>query len=77
MAIVLYIIDVYTWIILAAVLLSWVPSLRENVVGQWIESVTEPVFALVRKVLPPLGGLDLSPLAVLLILRVIRNTLLR
>ena len=77
MAILLYIIEIYTWIVLASVLLSWVPSLRENVVGHWIESVTEPVFAQVRKVLPPLGGLDLTPLAVLLLLRLIRNVLLR
>lgn len=68
-------IELYSWIVLGAVILSWVPSLQENPVGRAITAVTEPVFAAVRKVLPPLGGFDLSPIAVLLGLRLLQRLL--
>lgn len=51
--------------------LSWVPSLR----GRWSDYVAmlvEPVLAPVRRIIPPVGGLDLSFLVVLILLQVLR-----
>ena len=69
------IVQLYIYVVFAAVILSWIPDLRKYSVARWIEAVTEPVFAVVRKVLPPIGGLDLSPLLVLLALGFLRNLL--
>jgi len=73
--ILLLIIRLYTYVVFAAVILSWIPDLRKYPVARWIEAVTEPVFAVVRKVVPPIGGLDLSSLIVLLALGFLRNLL--
>jgi len=70
-------IDLYSLVVLAAVVMSWVPSMRENTVGQWIESVTEPVLSRIRSALPAMGGMDLSPLILLLALRLVKDLLLR
>jgi YggT family protein len=67
--------ELYTYVIFGAVILSWVPSLRENPIGRGIEAVTEPVFAQVRKLLPPLGGMDLSPILVLVTLGILKRLL--
>ena len=68
--------DLYSWIVLAAVILSWIPSLQDNPIGRAISAMTEPVFKAVRRVLPPLGGLDLSPIVVLIGLRLLGRLLL-
>ena len=61
-------VDIYILMMLAYALASWLPSLR----GPWLDYVSravEPVLVPVRKVIPPIGGLDLSFLVVLLALR--------
>ena len=71
---ILTIIDVYFWIILATVILSWLvafnvinrsnPSVRQ--IGQALEKLTEPLLRPIRRVLPDLGGIDLSPVVLLI-----------
>jgi YggT family protein len=58
----------YLLLMLAYAVVSWVPSLR----GRWTDylaMVIEPVLAPVRRIIPPLGGLDLSFLVVFIILQ--------
>jgi YggT family protein len=69
------IVQLYIYVIFAAVILSWVPDLRKYSIARWVDAVTEPVFAQVRKIIPPIGGLDLSSLIVLLALGALRNFL--
>jgi YggT family protein len=64
-------IRLYGYVVLAAVIMSWVPSMRDSAPGQLIARATEPVFAQVRKVVPPMGGLDLAPIIVMLLLQLI------
>jgi YggT family protein len=73
--ILLRLIDLYTFIVFAAVVASWIPALRDSAIGRFIDSATEPVFAQVRKVIPPLGGLDLSPMIVLIALHLLKRLL--
>jgi YggT family protein len=73
MSVLAALIDFCSLIVLAAVLLSWIPAAGNNVVGRSILRVTEPVFARVRSVIPTLGGLDLSPMLVLIALRFVRG----
>jgi YggT family protein len=66
-------ISLYSLVVLAAVVLSWVPAARNNQIARYIEAATEPAFARIRRVVPPLGGLDLSPLVLLVLLHVLRR----
>ena len=54
------------WAVLIRVILSWVAPDPYNPMVRVIVQVTEPIMAPVRKMLPPMGGFDLSPLIVLL-----------
>ncbi len=67
-AIVAWLLNVYVFIMLAYALVSWVPSLR----GRWTDYVAmmvEPVLTPVRRIIPPLGGLDISFLIVILVIQ--------
>lgn len=69
-------ISLYSFVVFVAVALSWFPAARNNRFAQMIEAVTEPVFQRVRRVVPPLGGFDLSPIVVLFGLQILRRVLL-
>jgi YggT family protein len=79
----LQILDIYWWIIIAAVIASWLVGFgiinAYNPIARTIlralHALTEPIFGPVRRVIPALGGLDLSPLVVLLLLTFLRNWL--
>ncbi len=60
--------DIYSWIIIAAALISWVSPDPRNPVVIFLRRVTEPVLGPIRRLLPPwkTGGLDLSPLVALI-----------
>ena len=70
----LQLIDIYTWVIIAAVIMSWLTAFGVvNIHNQFartvmrvLDALTEPLFRQIRRVIPPIGGLDLSPLIVLL-----------
>ncbi len=70
----LVVLNLYTWIIIAAVIASWLVNFGViNIHNQFarmivsaLYALTEPIFAQVRRILPPFGGLDLSPIVVLL-----------
>ena len=66
-------IDLYSLIIVAAVVVSWVNLPRDHPAVRFVNALTEPVLAPVRKILPPMGGMDLSPLVVLIGLRVLAS----
>jgi YggT family protein len=68
-------IDVYATIILVRVVLSWLPVDRDQQWVRFIVDVTEPVVGPIRRILPPLGGLDFSPLVAMLLLQLLRNML--
>ena len=58
---------VTAWLaVLGRVLLSWIDPRFEKPLSQFLFSLTEPVLAPIRKVLPRTGMLDLSPLVLLL-----------
>ncbi|MGD1067700.1 MAG: YggT family protein [Vulcanimicrobiaceae bacterium] len=67
---------IYLLAMLIYAVLSWVPSLR----GRWsdyIAMIVEPVLVPVRRVIPPLGGLDLSFIVVMLVIGFVDNSLVR
>jgi YggT family protein len=68
------VLGLYTFIIIAAVVSSWliafgVLNTANHLVRQIVHvlyALTEPLFRRVRKIIPPIGGLDLSPIVVLI-----------
>ncbi len=68
-------IDLYSLVVLAAVILSWLPGSRDNPLAMIVYRLTEPVLAPIRRVLPPIGGLDFSPLVLLFALRFLKQIL--
>lgn len=62
------VLTVYFWIVIISALLSWVNPDPYNPIVRALRSLTEPVFYKVRRMIPfvMVGGLDLSPIAVLL-----------
>jgi YggT family protein len=79
----LQILDIYWWVIIIAVIASWLVGFGiinaynpiARTILRTLHALTEPVFGPVRRVIPALGGLDLSPLIVLLLLTFLRNWL--
>ena len=59
--------SIYMWLIIARAILSWVSPDPYNPIVRFLYNVTEPVLGRVRQLVPMVfGGLDLSPLLVLL-----------
>lgn len=75
------VLNAYWWVILAAAVFSWlvafnVVNMRNQVVhsiGDVLYRLTEPVFAPVRRRLPAMQGLDLSPIVVLIAMMIIQG----
>ncbi len=68
-------VDLYSLVVLMAVVMPWIRVDWRNPLGKIVYSLTEPVLAPIRRVLPVTGGLDFSPMVVLLALRVLRRLL--
>lgn len=72
----LLLINAFYILLLARVIISWVSSpWSRNPLVRLVYDLTEPVLAPLRQILPPMGGLDLSPLILFLILGVIARML--
>ncbi len=57
--------------ILVRIVLSWVAAHTYNPVTGLVTRITEPIMAPARRIIPPIGGLDLSPIAVFIVLGVL------
>lgn len=66
-------INVYSLIVVAGVVVSWTNIPRDHPAVRLLHRLTEPVLAPIRKVLPPMGGIDFSPLVLLIGLRVLTS----
>ncbi len=81
--IILLILDLYWWIVLAMIIMSWLISFNViNTRNQFVEMVwrvlnqlTEPVLRPIRRILPNFSGLDLSPLVLFLIIFFIQRVI--
>jgi len=68
--------DLYSLVVLGAVLISWFQLPPSNPVATFLHTLTEPLLGPIRRLLPDLGGLDFSPLVLLFGLRMLRGLLL-
>lgn len=74
---------IYTWVLIISAVLSWLLAFgivnRHNAivsqVGRFCYKATEPALRPIRRFLPLIGGVDLSPLVLILLLLFLRNLL--
>ena len=70
------IINVFIYSIFATVIISWINPGAYNPVVNLLYKITEPVLKPFQRLIPPMGGMDLSPIVALLALQVIKMLLL-
>jgi len=71
------ILTIYFWAVIGSVILSWVAPNSYHPGPQLILQITEPLFALARRVIPPIGGLDLSPILIFLVIQIVQSQISR
>jgi YggT family protein len=66
-----FIIFLYTLIalVIARAFMSWLPSMQRSEFGRFVHRATEPMLEPIRRVLPSMGGFDLSPIIVIVVLQ--------
>ena len=68
------ILDIYWWIVIASVVLSWLYAFNVvnpgnqfvGMIGRFVHDMTEPVLMRIRRFMPNLGSVDISPIVLLL-----------
>jgi YggT family protein len=69
-------IALYTGLLLIRVLLTWFPTINwYNQPFSALSQITDPYLNLFRSILPPLGGIDFSPMLAILLLQVVGSVL--
>lgn len=79
--IILLILELYIWLLIAAAVLSWliafnVVNTRNQfvaMVGDFLYRITEPLLAPIRRMMPSLGGIDISPVILILIIILVQR----
>lgn len=72
---ILLITQLYVFVLLARVLMSWVQIDPYSPVAQALYQLTEPVLAPIRNVLPPVSGFDFSPIVAMIGIQVLGQLL--
>lgn len=67
----------YSWAIIIRVLLSWVSPDPFNPIVQFLDRATDPYLGLFRRAIPPIGPVDISPIAALLVLQVAQHFIVK
>ena len=79
--IIIIVLDLYVWLLIASAILSWliafnVVNTRNQfvaAVAEFLYRITEPLLAPIRNFLPSLGGLDISPVILILVIMLIQR----
>ena len=71
-----YLFNFYEYSMLAYILTSWFPQIKNNFIVEFLEAISEPYLKIFRKIIPPFGMLDISPIAALVVLSVIENLII-
>ncbi len=62
--------------ILARILLTWIPIDPYHPIVRILTQITEPILGPARRIIPPIGGMDFSPIIVLFLLSIVERLLL-
>ena len=80
---ILFALNIYTWIVIGAVIFSWLYAFNVvnssnrfvNLLGEFFFKATEPVLRPIRRFLPDLGGIDISPIVLFIGLYFLRQVI--
>ncbi|WP_226037950.1 YggT family protein [Aquibacillus saliphilus] len=61
--------ELYSFALIAYILMSWFPGARESSIGSFLGRIVEPYLEPFRKIIPPLGMIDISPIVAILVLQ--------
>ncbi|ADZ68694.1 YggT family protein [Polymorphum gilvum] len=83
--VVLLVLNLYTYVIIASAIFSWLYAFNVvnprnqviSMIGQMLYNLTEPLLRPIRRFMPSLGGLDLSPIVLLLGVFLVQNIIIR
>ncbi|MCI5140294.1 MAG: YggT family protein [Candidatus Electrothrix sp. ATG1] len=67
----------YMWIVIGRAIISWVNADPYNPIVRFLVQATDPVLEKIRRYVPPMGGLDLSPMLLIFALFFLQNFLIR
>jgi YggT family protein len=54
--------EFYKYALIGYILLSWFPNARESGIGKFLSTICEPYLEPFRRIIPPLGMIDISPI---------------
>ncbi|MGG1678791.1 YggT family protein [Neobacillus sp. NRS-1170] len=60
--------SIYSWALIIYILMSWFPNARETTIGRILTNICEPYLVPFRKIIPPIGMMDISPIVAFLVL---------
>lgn len=83
--IILLILQIYIWLLIAAAILSWLIAFNVvntrnqavHMIGDMLYRLTEPLLRPIRSMLPNLGGIDISPVILILLILFLENVIIR
>jgi YggT family protein len=58
----------YSYALIIYILMSWFPNARESAIGQFLARICEPYLDPFRKIIPPIGMIDISPIVAIIVL---------
>ena len=81
--VIVLVLDLYIYVVIAAAVLSWLVVFNVvnprnqfvSMVGEFLYRITEPVLRPIRNMLPHLGGIDISPIVLFLIIILIQRVI--
>jgi len=73
--ILIQIIDLYSLIVFVAIVMSWMQLSPSNPIARFVHALTEPALGPLRRALPSMGGLDFSPMVLLIGLQMLKGWL--
>lgn len=68
-------IEIYSWALIIYILLSWFPGAKESAFGDFLARICEPYLEPFRRFIPPFGMIDISPLVLIVALKLARGGL--
>ncbi|KJS14676.1 MAG: YGGT family protein [Peptococcaceae bacterium BRH_c4b] len=69
--------QVYIWLIFARIVMSWVKHNPYNPLIRFIYDVTEPLLGFFRRIIPPIGVIDISPIAAFFALELLNRLIIK
>ena len=85
LTIILIVLDIYIWLLIASAILSWLIAFNVintrnqfvGMVGDFLWKITEPVLRPIRSIMPNLGGIDVSPVVLILLIILLKDIIVR